>query len=65
MVQRAIRQTSTVNPTTYSAKEEQGNETLNNNGDRTSGRHWNYIADRLNKICLINKLHTNFEVPYL
>ena len=34
MVQRAIRQTPTINPTTCTAKEKQRNETLNNNGDR-------------------------------
>ena len=34
MVQRAIRQTPTINPTAYSAKEKQRLETLNNNGDR-------------------------------
>ena len=51
MVLRTIRQTPTINPTAYSAKEKQRLETLNNNGDRIKWSPLLYLTSNKFRIC--------------
>ena len=44
MVQRAIRQTPTVNPSAYTTKKEPRNESLTTMGTKLNGRHYRFIG---------------------